>query len=307
MSETVDPVQTEDLLTSLRRLVADTQPAPLVNEHPQPSGRLVLTPSLRIATQEDTPSPDVTPDTKPSPLVLAAEDGVGMAPADPAPEHDIEDDGADATIEAEPEPPHDEDASLTDVASDHQDSDTAEHDAPTDDAQPEGHADEESFDDRRAQLEATIAELEVAVQDSDDQWEPDGSEATRPPLDWAQMEHGAPDAELVGASAVMAAMHPDTPEVETAADTDVPTEDEAVEPPMSEDTDQDGLNRASDDGLDDFAMEDMGAIDEEMLREIIRDVLREELRGPLGERITRNLRKLTRREIYRILASEDLG
>jgi hypothetical protein len=47
-------------------------------------------------------------------------------------------------------------------------------------------------------------------------------------------------------------------------------------------------------------------LDEETLREIIAEVVREEFAGQLGERITRNVRKLVRREIRQMLASEDL-
>jgi hypothetical protein len=38
----------------------------------------------------------------------------------------------------------------------------------------------------------------------------------------------------------------------------------------------------------------------------VRDVLREELQGRMGERITRNIRKLVRAEIVRVMASEEL-
>lgn len=48
-------------------------------------------------------------------------------------------------------------------------------------------------------------------------------------------------------------------------------------------------------------------IDEESLREIVSDIVRKELQGSLGERITRNVRKLVRREIYRVLEARDLG
>lgn len=47
-------------------------------------------------------------------------------------------------------------------------------------------------------------------------------------------------------------------------------------------------------------------IDEALLRELIRDVLREELQGDMGERITRNLRKLIRAELARALTARDL-
>ena len=56
-----------------------------------------------------------------------------------------------------------------------------------------------------------------------------------------------------------------------------------------------------DDDLDDSA----GFVSEELLREIVRDMIRDELQGTLGERITRNVRKLVRAEISRALASRD--
>ncbi len=49
-----------------------------------------------------------------------------------------------------------------------------------------------------------------------------------------------------------------------------------------------------------------GILDEDTLREIIVDVVREELQGVLGQRITRNVRKMVRREIRLALAAEDL-
>ncbi|MBY6088768.1 hypothetical protein [Maritimibacter alkaliphilus] len=49
-----------------------------------------------------------------------------------------------------------------------------------------------------------------------------------------------------------------------------------------------------------------GAIDREELRELVSEIVRQELQGALGERITRNVRKLVRREIHRALISQDL-
>ncbi|WP_226341187.1 hypothetical protein [Gemmobacter serpentinus] len=56
-----------------------------------------------------------------------------------------------------------------------------------------------------------------------------------------------------------------------------------------------------------FAPQDSDDFDEEALREVVRDMIREELQGALGERITRNVRKLVRAEINRALASRDLS
>ena len=46
--------------------------------------------------------------------------------------------------------------------------------------------------------------------------------------------------------------------------------------------------------------------DEQVLRDLVRDLIREELQGALGERITRNVRKLVRAEIARAIATRDL-
>lgn len=47
-------------------------------------------------------------------------------------------------------------------------------------------------------------------------------------------------------------------------------------------------------------------IDEETLRDMVSEIVRQELQGALGERITRNVRKLVRREIQRALTAHDL-
>ena len=50
---------------------------------------------------------------------------------------------------------------------------------------------------------------------------------------------------------------------------------------------------------------DGDVLDEEALREMIVEIVHQELTGSLGERITRNVRKLVRREVHRALASRD--
>lgn len=56
----------------------------------------------------------------------------------------------------------------------------------------------------------------------------------------------------------------------------------------------------------DLFAEDEAILDEATLRELVTDIVREELQGALGERITRNVRKLVRREINRALSVQDL-
>jgi hypothetical protein len=55
----------------------------------------------------------------------------------------------------------------------------------------------------------------------------------------------------------------------------------------------------------DLADLDPGPEGEEALRRMIEEVVRQELSGALGERITRNVRKLVRREIRRVLSDDE--
>ena len=52
-----------------------------------------------------------------------------------------------------------------------------------------------------------------------------------------------------------------------------------------------------------FVEEEESILDEETLRDLVAEMVRQELQGELGDRITRNVRKLVRREIQRALAS----
>ncbi len=54
-----------------------------------------------------------------------------------------------------------------------------------------------------------------------------------------------------------------------------------------------------------FVEEEESILDEETLRDMVSQMVREELQGELGDRITRNVRKLVRREIQRALASRE--
>ncbi|MCX7644504.1 MAG: hypothetical protein N2Z62_04310 [Rhodobacteraceae bacterium] len=66
-------------------------------------------------------------------------------------------------------------------------------------------------------------------------------------------------------------------------------------------------NLAAEHAAENVARPDIDSLlDERDLRALVAEVLREELKGPLGERITRNVRKLVRREIAQALSSYDL-
>ena len=101
---------------------------------------------------------------------------------------------------------------------------------------------------------------------------------------------GAPDL-----SATDAAMVP-------PADTVSGDDSNAVSPDQTRTTTEAPLRLGHDQALE----VDTSRLDEETLRRIVAEVVREELQGALGERITRNIRKLVRREIRLVLAADEI-
>lgn len=123
-------------------------------------------------------------------------------------------------------------------------------------------------------LSSRIAALESAIAETDDQWEPDGSVG----------DHYA-------GTNVGTIMWPDD---EYAGD-DTPTDPESGDP-----------DKVRADGQSDLSVATDAVVDSEILRELVADIVRKELQGELGERITRNIRKLVRREIHRALTAQEL-
>ena len=161
-------------------------------------------------------------------------------------------------------------------------------------------------------LESTIAELEAAIAQQEGEWEPDGSEFEEDPD--AEEVLSAP---IVGTSTPPPDQEPAKAEdsAPESADDDLVEDVEIVEPSPSSgifDTASEDVEDAEIVDEDDFEDEpedllagDDSLIDEETLREMVSEIVRQELQGALGERITRNVRKLVRREINRVLASQD--
>ncbi|MGR3570380.1 hypothetical protein [Brevirhabdus sp.] len=79
---------------------------------------------------------------------------------------------------------------------------------------------------------------------------------------------------------------------------------DTVDPDLDNPTEEADVAEDVDD-QDRFAVLEDTVLDEDGLRELVATLVREELQGVLGERITRNVRKLVRREIHRVLASRD--
>ncbi|MEO0938623.1 MAG: hypothetical protein AAFY38_10765 [Pseudomonadota bacterium] len=297
MSEPVQNSNVEDVLSSIRRLVSEEDRPAAKAPDPEPSDRLVLTPSLRVA---EPAMPDVlveedAPETafEAAPDALCQDDDAPQAEAqgeDGIPHYEVRAEEAFGRAEADAEDAHagdveepeegqgvfDEGQRVFDAghegAADHataseQDAaaDTdAEADIPDEiaaepEAKPEPDA-AASFATPQS-LSAKIAALEEVIARRDDQWEPDTA--------GADAYAGTEDADMAWEDA--------------GADT---FEDDPAGPEV-------------------FAV-DEDVLDEDALRDLVADIVREELQGALGERITRNVRKLVRREIHRALAAQEL-
>jgi hypothetical protein len=167
-----------------------------------------------------------------------------------------------------------------------------------------------------SELEARIAEVEAAVAARDDQWDPDGASedayagGKTEPLRWE--DH-------VDLATPVFVSHSAQDEAAAAPDTEI--EDEAPRPDISatgaftsrRDADEAARDRQPDRTADapgaegSWYREDTDAVlDEDALRDLVSEIVRQELQGTLGERITRNVRKLVRREIHRAMMGRDL-
>lgn len=160
---------------------------------------------------------------------------------------------------------------------------------------------------KAAVLSAKIEELEAAIGNIADTWEPDGASGDAyagteaPAMVWED------DPEPVQKEGGKSAAHlfEDEPPIEDSklssfsrvANAFGKQETEAQPDPEKE-------QQSAEDSID-YALDEQ-LIDEEMLRDLVSEIVRAELQGALGERITRNVRKLVRREIHRALTAQDL-
>lgn len=157
----------------------------------------------------------------------------------------------------------------------------------------EGEADDIEVDEAVEDTEpltSKIEALEAVIARTQDQWEPDGESqdaysGTRvTAMAWEDhMETG------------------DVLEAEEVVDEVV----ETVAPKVQERVSEASVETEPGDDPAILAS-DEAVLDEESLRELVADIVREELQGALGERITRNVRKLVRREIHRALTAQEL-
>lgn len=309
MSDPVTNIEIEDVLSSIRRLVSNgpqgrgAKPAE-PHAETQSEERLVLTPALRV----DDSAPIVQHDSFVwKDMLEGAKSGAQDSRAEPEPETDImpEPDSAHLPADGVPETGEVFQSRRAPLSRGRQ---SAEDQADA----AELHSDDDAPGARDAAplgLEAQAAEFEAAVASRDDQWEPDGTTDDAlagqpvPSLDWRDLGEEAPTAEPDWAI-------PDWASAETRAAAD-PQRDEEKATAQDHDEAPDTA-RAADTAGDAEATDapqglsiDDSLLDEESLRDLIAEIVREELQGALGERITRNVRKLVRREIHRALTSQD--
>ena len=185
------------------------------------------------------------------------------------------------------------------------------------------------------ELESRIAEVEAAVAARQDQWEPDADEqddyagGAVEPLKWedhAASDNATEDPVLVdekspeeveaieeaivleeAAQAItdsLGYLHQKEQAADelVASDKDPVSEPRFVVPPVVPSQTSDASD-ASDETAGWYA--DDTILDEEALRDLVSEIVRQELQGALGERITRNVRKLVRREIHRAMMGQD--
>ena len=305
MSEALSSTEIEDVLSSIRRLVSDdlrpTTRAAVAGQAEAAGDKLILTPALRVVVPEAVVA-DQTPAFVPRPRhVLMPDVAAPIAGA-----ADLEQLGLDHVM-----------ASLGAAV----DAQSIEWEAETGDLSPE-FAEHLPLDDwNLPEPDAALrADAAVAENSMADDLPPASSLgaaqsfvfalardvdeailATTPPLPdsmpgWAQQDDSAAQDEddVVYASAptqgtlepdlawadaaeasVIAALSSDPAAPSAPDDANLPPEDEAM------------------------------LFNEDVLRELVRDILREELAGKMGERITRNIRKLVRAEIARSLAAQE--
>lgn len=323
MSEPLSSHEIEDVLSSIRRLVSeDLRPAaarvPAAAAPAAPvapaGGKLLLTPSLRVVAEA------------PAPVVDAAADAAGAMPvpdqAMPAwDEYDDESQGADAPWHGEAgEFSLGRDEIIAEEPAGWADAPVGEDfappaaEAPFVEA-PEADAEAE-FWSIRSRMAETEEEADAASLPADPapvrgHWT--AETVPVPESDWMQVEvEEWPEEEPVPFVAHRRAGLTDEPlarawaeraeaEVRAQLRGTVPPEPPRMDPPQG----AGGGGQGGGGGGGSIFDAEEPMIDEEMLRDIVREIIREELAGTLGERITRNVRKLVRVEINRALTARE--
>jgi hypothetical protein len=312
MSDPVSNAEVEDVLSSIRRLVSEEKRSPVAVEQSGGNDRLVLTPALRVA--EDT-----------RPVASEDDETVQEAEADQPEE-----------VAAQMEPEAHEPVGFHETVVEDQ-ADDADDLHELNDTPEDKHADAEPEQADASKPDAPdVLVLVPDVVAEQDEPEHHDAEYDPPKQDEVVSEDAGPD-EFVTENAPQDEVV-DIPVAEpvdvieeissattfsakiAALETVIGRTDDQWEPDDTGDSDYSGTEAPA------MSWEDSDAVgetveaasendvfasaedflDEDALRDLVSDIVREELQGALGERITRNVRKLVRREIHRALAAQEL-
>ena len=332
MSDPVSNIEIEDVLSSIRRLISES--ASSDDRGRSVTGeKLVLTPAFRVHDTGSEDQDDSAAETKAPVLELVHPIAFDARKPSDTPEEPptfSHWNGGLASPEADAQ---DE---ITADAVDHDDSayDDAELLSGFDEmATPSGAAASEA-----ESLENRIAELEAAVSATLGGWEPDGGEETaqaevlkfhaarlRAEGEGRDLKSDGPSLEITDAELTDAALTDAETDSETVSETvEEPAEQKAplAEKPLlfrsySAQTIKADLpevpiaNRGAEQGAEqvdplDLRDEDTDVIDEAALQALVSRLVREELQGDVGEKITRSVRSLVRREIARAFTLKGL-
>jgi len=283
MSDPVTNVEIEDVLSSIRRLVSES------------GGAQAEVRKASKIFENKAPEPETgaeTPAEKPAvldKLVLTPSLRVAEAPETVAVSEDTSE--PEAEVEAKPEiEAADEVEHATEAGEHHAEvseeaqpeavsEESAERAAETEQT-PEQSADEHVNAPEGESLKDRIEQLEAAVSSQDGEWEEENDESVET-LQWEDHGNEGTSDENMSAPEAFAEHHHDFDAADEA----------------------DKITEAEDEY--DFLAGDETLLDEDTLREMVADIVRQELQGALGERITRNVRKLVRREIHRALMAQE--
>ncbi|WP_425043527.1 hypothetical protein [Primorskyibacter sp. S87] len=168
-------------------------------------------------------------------------------------------------------------------------------------------------------LSSKIEALEAAIGQTEDQWEPDGEigdDYAGTPVETIEWEDHHEDAATE--EETQSEVTQEQPETFAEASIEEADQTGGFEDPGTgksnpeqvaaydqPDAETDDGDIYEEDRLDPL-VSDEAILDEDSLRELVADIVREELQGALGERITRNVRKLVRREIHRAMTAQEL-
>jgi hypothetical protein len=344
MSDPVTNAEVEDVLSSIRRLVSEDKRPLQSRRETAPSDRLVLTPALRVAgtpavdvgnAAETTALEATQAVEKPVELLglrNVLRDAAPTPQGEPAPKaendpaQDYSDDHYDFSGDANAD---DDTLDRAPPDRDNADRDNAEAKTAAAPLHLQDTTNADGFDALAlagdtapagpASLSEKIEALETAIGKISDTWEPDAagedeySGTDDPAMAWEdEIEELKFTADLTQAlegkagddtleddavsGGVFSSSRPH-PAAYSQAAKPTPRPDPVASPAAEADTGaQSGIEFNADDQV----------IDEEALRDLVSEIVRAELQGALGERITRNVRKLVRREIHRALTAKEM-